>query len=477
MAIKSALEKYAIIKPYLDDVSSIVSISKNNGISLRTLNRWINGYRNNGLDGIVPKNNLPRKKKIDEEVKQLIQGLWLKGECKSIASLHRQLKNYCEIKKINLPSYSVTRDIVKQIPKPLKYLASEGTKKYQEKYDIIYIREAERSNHIWQADHTMLDIIITGPKGKLIRPWLTVIQDDFSRGVPGYYLSISAPSSQNTALALKQAIWRKSESNWIIFGIPEILYTDHGCDFTSSHIEEACAALKIQLIYSTVGKPQGRGKIERLFLTINQKVLCDLKGYTKTKKKNKNQKTMTFEELDLRLKHFFLNEYNNVEHSVTKEIPNEKWRSESFIPNITSSLEELDILLLMANKPRLVQRDGISFMGFRYMNITLCGYVGESVIIKYDPRDLAEIRVYHNNKYICTAVSQDLESHQISAQDIIKARNKKRKELNKLIKSKTSIIDSITKPRNTIDNSISIEIKESACTEKTKIKLKKYENE
>lgn len=53
--------------------------------------------------------------------------------------------------------------------------------------------------------------------------------------------------------------------NWPVCGIPEILYTDHGCDFTSKHIEEVCVSLKIQLIFSTIGKPRGRGKIERFF--------------------------------------------------------------------------------------------------------------------------------------------------------------------------------------------------------------------
>jgi hypothetical protein len=34
-------------------------------------------------------------------------------------------------------------------------------------------------------------------------------------------------------LALRQAIWRKEEPRWIVCGIPDVLYTDNGSDFTS----------------------------------------------------------------------------------------------------------------------------------------------------------------------------------------------------------------------------------------------------
>jgi putative transposase len=34
-------------------------------------------------------------------------------------------------------------------------------------------------------------------------------------------------------LALRQAIWRKEDPRWIVCGIPDVLYTDNGSDFTS----------------------------------------------------------------------------------------------------------------------------------------------------------------------------------------------------------------------------------------------------
>jgi putative transposase len=40
-----------------------------------------------------------------------------------------------------------------------------------------------------------------------------------------------------------------------------------------------------------------------------------------------------------------------------------------------------------------VRPDGIHFMGMRYIDPTLAAYVGEEVLLRYDPRDVAEVRV------------------------------------------------------------------------------------
>lgn len=58
-----------------------------------------------------------------------------------------------------------------------------------------------------------------------------------------------------------------------------MLHVDHGADFTSIHLDQAAADLRFQLIYSTIARPQGRGKVERLFRTINTELLPELPGH------------------------------------------------------------------------------------------------------------------------------------------------------------------------------------------------------
>ena len=47
---------------------------------------------------------------------------------------------------------------------------------------------------------------------------------------------------------------------WQVCDIPDVLYVDHGSDFTSVHLGQVTADLHIALVYSTIGIPQGRGR-------------------------------------------------------------------------------------------------------------------------------------------------------------------------------------------------------------------------
>jgi hypothetical protein len=63
-------------------------------------------------------------------------------------------------------------------------------------------------------------------------------------------------------------------------GLPRKLYVDNGAAFRSKHLEYITASLGITLIHSKPYKPQGRGKIERFFLTVRSQFLNDFKGQT-----------------------------------------------------------------------------------------------------------------------------------------------------------------------------------------------------
>lgn len=73
--------------------------------------------------------------------------------------------------------------------------------------------------------------------------------------------------------------------------------------------------------------------------------------------------------------------------------PQARWEAEGFLPRLPETLDELDLLLLTVAKTRRVQQDGIRFQGLRYSDLTLAAYIGEDVTIRYDPRDMAELRV------------------------------------------------------------------------------------
>lgn len=71
---------------------------------------------------------------------------------------------------------------------------------------------------------------------------------------------------------------------------------------------------------------------------------------------------------------------------------------------------------------RVVHRDGIRFQGLRYLDATLADYVGRAVTIRYDPRDITEIRVFIDDRFLCRAISPDWAGPAITLKDVQAAR-------------------------------------------------------
>lgn len=233
----------------------------------------------------------------------------------------------------------------------------------------------------------------------------------------------------NTALALRQAIWRKSNPTWAMCGLPDVLHVDHGSDFTSNHLEYTTVALKIRLIYSTIGRPQGRGKVERFFGTVNTELLATLPGHLAPGARSPEPQ-LTLAEFDLAVGEF-ITAYNERQHSEIGMSPKKAWVGDGWLPRIPGSLDQLDGLLLTVPKNRVVQRDGIHFQGQRYLAPTLAPFVGHSVTIRYDPRDISEIRVYDHDTFICVAVDEANPNQRLSLREIETARRAHRRSLRK----------------------------------------------
>lgn len=158
-------------------------------------------------------------------------------------------------------------------------------------------------------------------------------------------------------------------------------------------MEQVAADLKIALTFSAVARPQGRGKVERFFGTVNTELLPELPRHL-VNGKPMTAPSLTLSDLNKALETFVTKTYNVRPHSGIGVAPKQAWLAEGWLPRLPDSLEALDLLLISVAKPRLIRRDGIHFQGLRCMEPTLAAYVGEEVTIRYDPRDITEIRVF-----------------------------------------------------------------------------------
>ncbi len=123
--------------------------------------------------------------------------------------------------------------------------------------------QAGRVNEIWTAD------LMNGPGVAGRACHLAGIIDDHSRFLTGHQF-VRRPDAVRFAGVLRAAV--------ASHGVPAVLYTDNGSCFADASLARTCAVLGIRLTHSQPGRPMGRGKIERVFETIQQQFLVEVTG-------------------------------------------------------------------------------------------------------------------------------------------------------------------------------------------------------
>ena len=254
-------EGFELLRPALEEGVPLARVARDRGVPLRTARRWVGLYRRGGLVGPVRKElSDPGKGRLSDTLRQGIEGLALKKPPLSAATIHRQAITLAERLGQSPPRYSTVYAVIRDLDPGLLTLAHEGTKAYTEALDLVHRHEATAPNAVWQTDHTELDIWLNDGGGKPEKPWLTIVLDDYSRAAAGYALSFAAPSAIHNGTCPAASDLAKGQPGWQGCGIPGILYSDHGSDFRSRHLEQVAADLKIRLDNSRSGGPEVEGR-------------------------------------------------------------------------------------------------------------------------------------------------------------------------------------------------------------------------
>jgi putative transposase len=468
---EQAMARFRVLRSHTERGVPLPRAAQAAGVGLRTVERWLALYRADGLAGLVRRTREDcGHRKLPAEAVELIEGLFLKKPRPSAAAVYRRVLTLCKEQEWPPPSYSTVYAIIARLDPALTMLAHEGPARFRDQFELVHRHRASHPNAIWQADHTQLDVLIRDASGKPVRPWLTTVLDDHSRALTGYSVFVDAPSAFQTSLALRQAIWRKEDPLWAMCGIPDVLYVDHGSDFTSKHLEQVAVDLHFEIVYSTIARPQGRGKIERLFGTLNTELLPELPGYLKHGKPTTEPK-LSLADLDRAIGIFLVGTYNARVHREIQVAPQAAWSGNGWLPRMPNSLEDLDLLLISVAKARTVHRDGIHFQGIRYMDPTLAAYVKEAVTIRYDPRDVAEIRIFHRNRFLCRAVSPEHSGQAITLKDIQAARSTHRRALRGQIRERVTPVADFLSPH--VEVTIP-SVPAASAAQPKKVKLRTY---
>jgi putative transposase len=457
-----ALERYNIIRPHFEDGVCQTELARVHHRGLTTVQRWIHDYREGGLAGLMRKSRSDKGgcRGLPELLVLLIEGLALQTLRRPFTTIHALVSQIAQEQHWPGPSYEQVYRIVRRLPPDLLILGQEGVAAYEQAFDLLFCREAPHANAIWQADHCRLRLFLKDERGKVGMPLLTAIMDDYSRGLAGYRLGWSGPSALQTGLTLRDAIRVKADACWLIYGVPESFYTDHGSDFTSKHLEAVAADLKMSLIFSLIGRPRGRGKIERFFRTLREEVLSKLPGYAPKVKDNprlqraieaeaREVACLTLAEFEEIFRAWLLNTYHMREHSETNASPQGRWLNSTGVPVLPEDDAQLNLLLMQLRVQRVVYPEGIRYKGAWYMHSLLAGYVREGVIIRYDPLDMARLWVYEveqGERLICQAQCVERGGEAVSLSEVEAERAKRRKAVGKALQERKKVVARYASP-------------------------------
>ena len=182
-----------------------------------------------------------------------------------------------------------------------------------------------------------------------------------------------------------------------------------------------------------------------VFQPINTELLATLPGHLRPGDRNPHP-TLDLAALDQAIG-AFITTYNARPHRELGVSPRDAWVADGWLPRMPDSLKQLDGLLLTVPKNRVVQRDGIHFQGQRYLAPTLAPFVGHTIMIRYDPRDISEIRVYDRDTFVCVAVDEAHPNLRLSLRDIETARRARRRELRHTINDRIPTAVTREEPR------------------------------
>jgi len=372
---EEALRRYRIIAPLLEEGLAECEkrqirrlIRSREGISGRTLRRYVAAFKQGGFDALLP-----------EERKD-------KGVCKAIPP--EALELAAQLRK-ELPSRSAER--IRQILASEGYSVARSTLERHLRQQGLSGREikAEQKqvasrrfnrqgrNTLWQSD-LKYGSYLPDPNhpGHKMRTYLMAMIDDATR------LVVHAEFYDNQKLPSLEDTLRKAT---IKCGVPDNLYVDQGKIFVSQWLRLACAKLRIRHLNTRAYSPEAKGKIERWNRTADEFI-----------EEARLEKPQTLEQLNGLFRAWLSEGYNHREHSaLAGKTPAQAFTQDTKALRFPSP-EALRDAFLWEKTPKVDKSGCISLNGLRYdVGIE---YMRKKILVRYDPFDLSQIEVWYDGE-------------------------------------------------------------------------------
>lgn len=352
-------------------------------IARRTLERWVRRYAERGFKGLMPQPRSDRGgcRAIDPQI--LRRAVELKDEVPE-RTLDRLLSLLAREEEAQQqagigPAAQAARST---LHRHLQHLGK--TRRLTTAPSRTFHRfEAKVPNELWMTDVKYGPYLPGEEEGTYRRAYLIAFLDDHSRAAWGaYYAAEDLPSLLD---CFKRAMLRR--------GVPTRVYCDNGLVFRSRQFSRVCAELGIRHVFAKTYAPQGKGKIERFWRHVDTSFAPELQV----------SQPKTLAELNRLFWAWLETDYLHRKHGETEETPAVRHDRAKIAPLDPAVAAEV----FLWKELRTVDKAGvISVFGNRY-EVDSRLY-RQRVEIRYDPFDLASIRVFCDGRRFPDAVVLNL---------------------------------------------------------------------
>lgn len=371
--LSAALEQVASAHPLPGDSDAPPQF-----VAQRTLEDWYYAFKKGGFEGLKPKQRSDRGK---PRRLSAAQQQWILERVRSfpgvpVKLLYRQWKQADP----TLPALSAVYRWLEQ-----NDLDAQG-RRYLLRQNIpgpTKAFEAPGVNDLWIVDFSPGPFLALHPK--TVATHLCVIIDDHSRLIP-YASYALAADTQALLRCLQEALRRR--------GLPRKLYADNGGPFVNNHLKIVCANLGIRLVHSKPGKPWSRGKVERMFRTLQQDFEAGLRL--------PGQGASSLEELNGKLARWLQEVYHPRDHDGIGESPQDRFARA--LPLLRPLDPHLDLDRLFYTRiDRVVRKDGtvridnhlyevnLALRGLK-VQLELDPWIMNPILVRYKGQDFGAAR-------------------------------------------------------------------------------------
>ena len=344
---------------------TLKTISEENGVSERTLRRWLAAYAQDGFEGLLPaERDLSALRVIPESVVDLAVTLRREVPERSVADIIRLLEYEGYIDVGSVKRSTLQDQLYRRGYGTCQLAMYRGT-------GVGAARRFERTgrNDLWQADIKYLLVLPATAKGPARQLYVSAFIDDATRMVTG----IRVYDRQDVHCVLD--CFRHAMET---YGIPDRLFTDNGRVYIGRQLKQICTKLAISLSRSRPYSPESKGKIEAFNKTLDKFV-------AEEKLEHPSSVEQVQHDLDCWMESF----YYEVPHSALDgKTPRQAFRENRKIQRFLSA-DELN-RAFRTTESRLVDKTGcLSFGGKKWE----AGpeYIGFKVDVSYasdNPTDL-----------------------------------------------------------------------------------------